>query len=84
MQQSCLFRLQNVAELYQNLRCNIVMLEYRGYGLSKGKPTEKGLYLDVRAALDYIASRKDLNHRKIIIFGRSLGNFFDLDVCTSN
>lgn len=67
------YRLQNVAELYQNLKCNIVMLEYRGYGLSKGKPSESGLYLDVRASMDYIASRKDFNHSEIIIFGRSLG-----------
>lgn len=49
------------------------MLEYRGYGLSKGKPSESGLYLDVRAGMDFIASRKDFKHSEIIIFGRSLG-----------
>lgn len=66
-------RLLNVVGLYQSLHCNIVMLEYRGYGLSQGTPSEEGLYMDARAALDYIASRKDFNHKEIIIFGRSLG-----------
>lgn len=73
---SAFARLQNVAELYQNIKCNVVMLEYRGYGLSKGRPSESGLYMDARAALDFIASRNDFNHNEIIIFGRSLGNYF--------
>lgn len=30
-------RLQNVAELYHYLGCNVLLVEYRGYGLSKGK-----------------------------------------------
>lgn len=49
------------------------MLEYRGYGLSHGSPSEKGLYMDASAAMDFILSRTDLNLGRIIIFGRSLG-----------
>ena len=59
--------------LYQSLHCNIVMLEYRGYGLSQGIPSEEGIYMDARAALDFISSRQDFNHKEIILFGRSLG-----------
>lgn len=51
------------------------MLEYRGYGLSQGSPSEEGLYMDARAGLDYLSTRTDINHDEIIIFGRSLGNF---------
>lgn len=49
------------------------MLEYRGYGLSQGTPSEEGLYMDARAGIDYLSSRTDINTNEIIVFGRSLG-----------
>ncbi|XP_067005113.1 protein ABHD13 [Anabrus simplex] len=75
-------RLQNTLGLYQNLQCNILMLEYRGYGLSQGSPSEEGLCMDARAALDYLASRQDVNHKEIILFGRSLGGAVAIDVAS--
>lgn len=66
-------RLQNAVGLYRNLNCNILMVEYRGYGLSEGTPSEEGLYADACASLDYLCSRSDINHSEIIVFGRSLG-----------
>lgn len=73
-------RLQNASGLYHNLHCNILMLEYRGYGLSSGKPSEEGLSMDARTAIDYLSSRKDINHRQIILFGRSLGGAVAIDL----
>jgi len=49
------------------------MLEYRGYGLSQGSPSEEGLYMDARTALDFLSLRCDVNHKEIVVFGRSLG-----------
>ena len=49
------------------------MLEYRGYGLSQGSPSEEGLYMDACAGIDYLSSRTDINTNEIIVFGRSLG-----------
>lgn len=49
------------------------MVEYRGYGLSEGTPTEQGLYVDAQSALDYLLNRQDIDEKKIILFGRSLG-----------
>lgn len=68
-------RLQNCVGLYHNLHCNILLVEYRGYGLSEGNPTEEGLYTDARACLNYLFTRSDINHSEIIVFGRSLGMF---------
>lgn len=67
-------RLSNVVGFYNELRCNIVMLEYRGYGLSQGSPSENGFYMDASAAMDFILTRNDLNLGRIVVFGRSLGN----------
>lgn len=54
------------------------MLEYRGYGLSQGSPSEEGLYMDARAGIDYLSSRTDINTNEIIVFGRSLGTYIFL------
>lgn len=60
--------------MYNNIHCNILTLEYRGYGLSQGTPSEEGLYMDARAGIEYLYSRNDINKKEIIVFGRSLGN----------
>ncbi|KAJ8969473.1 hypothetical protein NQ317_015288 [Molorchus minor] len=73
-------RLQNCVGLYHNLHCNILLVEYRGYGLSEGSPSEEGLYLDAKTAIDYLYTRSDINHSEIIVFGRSLGGAVAIDV----
>jgi uncharacterized protein len=51
---------------------SLLLLDYRGYGKSAGKPTEKGLYQDAEAAYDWVASQ---GHRpeEIVVHGESLG-----------
>ncbi|KAK9738540.1 Serine aminopeptidase, S33 [Popillia japonica] len=75
-------RLQNCVGLYHNLHCNILLVEYRGYGLSEGTPSEEGLYMDARASIDYLYSRNDINHSEIIVFGRSLGGAVAIDLAS--
>ncbi|XP_014292373.1 protein ABHD13 [Halyomorpha halys] len=75
-------RLHNAAGLYRNLGCNLLMVEYRGYGLSKGFPSEKGIYMDAMAAMDFLAGRTDINQDKIIVFGRSLGGAVAIDLAS--
>lgn len=72
-------RLLNAKGLY-NLGLNVLMVEYRGYGLSDGTPGEEGMYLDAQAALDFLLSRPDINHDMIIVFGRSLGGAVAVDL----
>lgn len=60
------------------------MLEYRGYGLSQGSPSEEGLYMDARAGIDYLFSRTDINTNEIIVFGRSLGIYIQQMVSVQN
>lgn len=67
------FRLEGLQQLWQTLKCNILIVSYRGYGESEGKPEESGLCLDAEAALLYLRQRKDVDNGNIILFGRSLG-----------
>jgi hypothetical protein len=51
-----------------------LILAYRGYGHSEGKPSENGLKLDADAALIYLLTeREDVDNERIFVFGRSLG-----------
>ena len=49
-----------------------LFLEYRGYGGNPGRPSEVGLQIDARAALDFLTSR-EIPHEKVILYGESLG-----------
>ena len=50
----------------------VLMIDYRGYGLSEGKPTEDGLYADVDAALQWLKIN-GLSNSRLMIYGFSMG-----------
>jgi fermentation-respiration switch protein FrsA (DUF1100 family) len=58
---------------------SLLLLDYRGYGRSDGRPTEKGLYRDAEAAYDYLLSR-GYEPRRIVIHGESLGTAVAVDL----
>ncbi len=52
---------------------DVLLVSYRGYGNSSGKPTEKGIYIDGKAVIDYAIEVLGYAEQEIILFGRSLG-----------
>ena len=52
---------------------SIVGLNYRGYGTSEGTPGEPALTADALAIYDAVTQREDIDPRRIVVFGRSLG-----------
>lgn len=63
-----------VATELAELDFNVLLVEYRGYGLSDGEPSEDGIYLDARAALSFLVDQKDIKPDSIFLLGRSLGS----------
>ncbi|MBE2233302.1 MAG: alpha/beta hydrolase [Anaerolinea sp.] len=53
---------------------NLFILDYRGYGESEGKPSEKGLYLDGEAAWNWLTARAQLDRIPAYVLGKSLGS----------
>lgn len=49
-----------------NLRYNCLMLSYRGYGLSEGSPTEKGIKTDAQTALDFVTNHEGLKNTPLV------------------
>jgi pimeloyl-ACP methyl ester carboxylesterase len=54
-------------------RFGVLMIDYRGYGMSEGKPTENGLYADTDAAFKWLKS-KGLTSDRLVIYGFSMGS----------
>ncbi|CAG8488649.1 9313_t:CDS:2 [Diversispora eburnea] len=71
-------------QFYKNFKCNVVMLSYRGYGLSEGTPSEKGLRIDAQTVLDYIDKHDIFRHTKVIVYGQSLGGAVAIDLVSKN
>ncbi|MCD6094270.1 MAG: alpha/beta hydrolase [Candidatus Omnitrophica bacterium] len=74
-------RLEKIA-LFNKLRLNVFIFDYRGYGKSKGKPDEKGLYLDGKAAYDYLVLEKKIPPDEIVLYGESIGGAVVIDLAT--
>lgn len=59
--------------LANDMGCNVLMVQYRGYGKSTGTPNEKGLNIDAQTGLDYVRGLHGRKEHKIVIYGQSLG-----------
>ena len=60
-------------KLFHELGLSTLIIDYRGYGLSSGRPSEAGTYQDAQAAYDYLQKHLGIPAQRMIIFGRSLG-----------
>ncbi|GLB41228.1 putative serine aminopeptidase, S33 [Lyophyllum shimeji] len=69
---------------YLKMRCNVLMMSYRGYGLSEGSPSEKGLQIDAQTGLDYLLSNPFLSKTQIILYGQSIGGAVSIDLTSRN
>jgi len=74
-------RISKIVILNQ-LDLNIFIYDYRGYGKSEGRPSEKGFYLDTQAAYDYLIKDKGINADSIIVYGESLGGAVAVDLAS--
>lgn len=61
------------ASMFQRLGYSLLLLEYRGYGRSEGKPSEEGTYADARAAWRYLVTQRGFPPERIVLVGESLG-----------
>jgi len=72
-------RLEKILMFHQ-IPLNVFIIDYRGYGKSEGRPSEAGMYKDAEAAFDYLITREDVDSKKIIAYGASLGGVVAIDL----
>mgnify|MGYP000107763382 CR=1 FL=1 len=61
---------------------DVVLVDYRGFGKSTGKRTEKDMLSDMQFVYDDLATRYTQQH--IIVYGRSLGSGFATKIASDN
>lgn len=66
-------RLPFARALVHSLHANVMLLSYRGYGASEGKPSEAGIKQDAEAAMAYVLGRADVDPKRVVVMGKSLG-----------
>ncbi|HKE56334.1 MAG TPA: alpha/beta hydrolase [Pyrinomonadaceae bacterium] len=71
------------AEELSEHKFNVLLFDYRGYGLSGGQAgAESGLYADGDAALAYVLGNKSAAPGKVVLYGQSLGTAIATDVAS--
>jgi len=58
----------------------VLIVDYRGYGRSEGRPSVQGLYRDARAAWRYLRDDAGIDAERIVILGKSLGGAVAVDL----
>jgi len=72
-------RLETIDFLH-HLNLNVLIFDYRGYGMSTGEPSEEGVYSDARACYEWLKNEKGFKADDVIVFGRSLGGAVAIDL----
>jgi dienelactone hydrolase len=67
---------RDFAERWHALGAHVLLVEYRGYGRSAGKPTITACRADAVAWFDKLAARADVKPELIVAHGFSLGGVF--------
>lgn len=57
-----------------------LMIDYHGYGLSEGKPSEASCYLDALTSWEFLTQTRGIDPKKIVLFGESLGGAVATDL----
>lgn len=77
---NCLKTALGEFERFRKLGVNVLIPDYLGYGMSGGKPGEAGCYATADAAYDHLLTRKDVDPKKIVAAGWSLGAAVAIDL----
>ena len=60
-----------IIDICKRFHLNLLLVDYRGYGNSDGRPTSEGVVIDAKCAYGYL--RRTYEHDQIIVWGESLG-----------
>ena len=57
---------------FQDMNVYFLIIAWRGFNGNKGKPSERGLYVDGKSAIDWLI-KKGVDEKNLILYGESLG-----------
>ncbi|MFH1691045.1 MAG: alpha/beta hydrolase [Candidatus Omnitrophota bacterium] len=65
---------------FHSLGISVFVIDYRGYGKSTGRPSERGIYADALAGYRYLIDILKVPDDRIILYGESLGGAVAIDL----
>lgn len=71
--------LDHAKSIIETLGVDILLVDYRGYGLSEGSPSEEGFYLDGLAIYDEVV-KSGYKPEEVIFYGHSIGTGVAIEV----
>lgn len=63
-----------IAQRLAALGLDVLLFDYRGYGLSEGRPSEEGLARDAWAAWRHVVQERGVAPERVVLMGHSLGS----------
>ncbi|MGN6367164.1 MAG: alpha/beta hydrolase [Phycisphaerae bacterium] len=66
--------------LFRRLGCNVLLVDYTGYGMSGGEASEQGCYDAAETAYQYLLTRPDIDRQRLVPAGWSLGGAVAIDL----
>jgi len=66
-------RMPYIEEVHHRTGSNVLVVSYRGYGLSGGETDEGGMKEDALTIVDYAMSRNEIDKRRVFLLGVSFG-----------
>ncbi|OYV99729.1 MAG: hypothetical protein B7X11_05100, partial [Acidobacteria bacterium 37-65-4] len=74
-------RLDRLAQ-FHGLGLSVLAFDYRGYGSSRGRPTEEGTYRDMDSAVDHVERARGTPPHRTLFWGESLGGAVAVEAAT--
>ncbi len=78
----CLAYAELEFERFRRLGLNVIIPDYVGYGMSEGRPSEKGCEATADAVYDYLVSTRGFEPERIISGGWSMGGAVAIDLAS--
>lgn len=66
----------------RSMGVNTLIVDYTGYGMSGGNPSERGFYQTADAAYNYLIHTRHISPERLIIMGRSIGGAVAVDLAS--
>jgi pimeloyl-ACP methyl ester carboxylesterase len=70
--------------MFRHLGVNCMVVDYEGFGMSGGKPSESGCYAAAEATYQHLLGRRDIDTKNIVPAGWSLGGAVAIDLAAKH
>lgn len=72
----------HILKIFDNLKINLILFNYRGYGNNPGIPSIDGIVKDGLGIYNYVNKKLSISSDNIVLMGHSIGTFVVLNIAS--